>query len=115
MTSQLLAQADASRALRSTPELDPNTVTPGVLGFIVTFLVAAAVVLLAIDMTRRIRRTRYRGEIAERLDAEELGSQIDADYADAARLDPDRVDPDAPDSGLDPRRDGPGDPRRPSD
>jgi len=47
-----------------------DSVTPGVWGFVITFLVAAATVLLIIDMTRRVRRTRYRAEIAEKLDAE---------------------------------------------
>ena len=70
-------------------QFDPDTVTPGVLGFIVTFLVAAAVVLLVLDMTRRIRRTRYRVEIGEKLDAE----QSDAGGTqDAARM-PDDTDP----------------------
>ncbi|MBF0671658.1 MAG: hypothetical protein IR160_03630 [Salinibacterium sp.] len=52
-------------------EFDPNTVTPGVIGFIATFLVAAAVVFIAIDMNRRVRRTRYRSEIREKLAAEQ--------------------------------------------
>ncbi len=52
-------------------ELDPNTVTPGVVGFALTFLVAVAVVLLVIDMVRRIRRINYRAAVNERLDAEE--------------------------------------------
>lgn len=51
-------------------EGDPNMVTPGVIGFVVTFLVAAATVLLVIDMTRRVRRVRYREEIREELQAE---------------------------------------------
>ena len=49
---------------------DTNTVTPGVAGFVAIFLVAAAIVLLLLDMTRRVRRVRYRGEIGELLDAE---------------------------------------------
>lgn len=69
----------------SAPEFDPNTVTPGVIGFFAMFFVAAAVVLLMLDMTRRIRRTRYRGEVAERLDAEE------AALADAEREETDRI------------------------
>ena len=50
---------------------DPNSVTPGLVGFLAFFFVVAATVLLVIDMTRRVRRTRYRAEIAARLDAEE--------------------------------------------
>ncbi|MHA6693097.1 hypothetical protein [Homoserinimonas sp. A520] len=52
------------------PKFDPNSVTPGVIGFVATFLVIALVVLLVTDMVRRIRRTQYRAEVNERLDAE---------------------------------------------
>lgn len=53
---------------------DPNSVTPGAIGFAVTFAVAIATVLLVIDMTRRVRRVRYRAEIAEKLDAEQAAA-----------------------------------------
>ncbi len=54
------------------PEFTGNEdlVTPGVVGFIVTFLIAVATVLLVIDMTRRVRRVRYRAEVQEQLEAE---------------------------------------------
>ncbi len=42
--------------------------TPGVAGFIAIAVVAIVTILLVIDMTRRIRRTRYRAEIRERLE-----------------------------------------------
>ena len=51
-------------------EVDPNSVTPGVVGFLATLLVAAVVLLLIADMVRRVRRVRYRAEIKEKLDAE---------------------------------------------
>ncbi len=51
-------------------EVDPVLVTPGVIGFVVTFLVAMGSLVLILDMVRRVRRVRYRAEIAERLDAE---------------------------------------------
>jgi hypothetical protein len=50
---------------------DPDLVTPGVWGFIITFGIGVVTVLLIIDMTRRVRRTRYRAEVAAKLDAEE--------------------------------------------
>lgn len=56
--------------LQTAPEVDPNSVTPGPVGFAAIFLVAAATVLLGFDMVRRIRRTTYRAEIQERLAAE---------------------------------------------
>lgn len=51
-------------------EVDPVSVTPGVAGFVFTFVVAVAILLIILDMVRRIRRVRYRQEITERLDEE---------------------------------------------
>jgi hypothetical protein len=64
--------AAATLVLQSAPgsDLDPNTVTPGPIGFAAIFLVAAATILLGFDMVRRIRRTTYRAEIKQRLEAE---------------------------------------------
>ncbi|HZK59780.1 MAG TPA: hypothetical protein VFC59_07970 [Cryobacterium sp.] len=52
------------------PEFDPTTVTPTPLGFLAIFLVAVATILLGFDMVRRVRRTTYRAQIAEKLEAE---------------------------------------------
>ncbi len=49
---------------------DPNLVTPGVVGFIVTFAIAALTVLLVLDMVRRIRRVRYRAAVQDEIAAE---------------------------------------------
>lgn len=62
-------------ALEETPlipaiEVDPNSVTPGVVGFLATLFVAMSVVIIIVDMTRRVRRVRYRAEIVEKLDRE---------------------------------------------
>jgi TRAP-type C4-dicarboxylate transport system permease small subunit len=46
-------------------------VTPTWVGFAITFAMAVITVLLIIDMTRRIRRVRYRSEIREKLEAEQ--------------------------------------------
>jgi hypothetical protein len=54
-----------------TPHFNPDVVTPGVIGFITMLLITVVVVLLIVDMTRRIRRVRYRGEAAERAAREE--------------------------------------------
>ena len=55
-------------------EGDPNLVTPGVVGFIVTFAIAIITVLLVIDMVRRIRRVRYRADVQEQIAAEQAES-----------------------------------------
>jgi hypothetical protein len=47
-----------------------DSVTPGWIGFVAVFLIAVATVFLILDMTKRIRRVRYRAEVAEKLDAE---------------------------------------------
>ncbi|MGN6446203.1 hypothetical protein [Amnibacterium sp.] len=61
--------------MASTPSPAPvtvneNAVTPGVVGFLAILLVTLATVALIVDMTRRIRRVRYRGELAERREQE---------------------------------------------
>ena len=56
-------------------EIDPNIVTPGVWGFVITFSVVIAVVLLVLDMVRRTRRVTYRAAINEQLDAEEAAAK----------------------------------------
>lgn len=55
-----------------------NSVTPTWVGFAATFAVAAVVVLLCLDLVRRVRRVRYRGEIRERLEAEQAAAEQDA-------------------------------------
>lgn len=62
---------------------DENLVTPGVIGFFLTFLVMVAAVLLIIDMVRRVRRVNYRGEIREKLEAE-LAAEGEQDAVEPA-------------------------------
>jgi hypothetical protein len=58
---------------------NPDLITPGVFGFIAIFVVALATVFLLVDMTRRIRRSRYREEVRIKLEAE----QAEAEAAEA--------------------------------
>lgn len=51
--------------------IDDTWYSPGVIGFIGTFGMAAAAVVLIFDLVRRIRRVRYRAEISQKLDLEE--------------------------------------------
>ena len=51
--------------------IDDTWYSPGVVGFWATFGVAGAAILIIIDMTRRVRRVRYRAEIVQKLDLEE--------------------------------------------
>jgi hypothetical protein len=55
---------------------DEDTITPGWIGFALTFLVAIAVVFLLIDMNRRIRRVRYRDEIRAKIAAEQVDPEV---------------------------------------
>lgn len=59
------------------PLTDPNKVyySPGVIGFLAVFLMMVAATLLVIDMTRRVRRVRYRDEIREKLAGEAAGKR----------------------------------------
>jgi hypothetical protein len=59
------------------PPYNPNAVTPTWVGFVATFLVAGVTILLMIDLTRRVRRARYRGEVREKLEAERLAAEAE--------------------------------------
>jgi hypothetical protein len=63
------------------PTIDPaNTFySPGTIGFIATFVMAAGATLLIFDLVRRVRRVRYRAEIQAKLDAEAADSGIKRD------------------------------------
>ncbi|MFT4123884.1 MAG: hypothetical protein QM635_08635 [Microbacteriaceae bacterium] len=85
MTLTQLAPTEPSVLVQATPSptpsatstglaVDEDAVSPGWIGFAVTFVLAVAVVLLITDMTRRLRRLRYRAEIRERLQAERGGA-----------------------------------------
>ena len=69
MNSSLLAATTA-------PIDDPTQTfySPGVLGFVFTFGLAAIVIFLIIDMVRRMRRVRYREEIKAKLASEAADS-----------------------------------------
>lgn len=65
------------------PGLDPADVTPGLLGFLATLFLVIAVIFLIRDMTRRIRRLRYR-EMAN-LEAEQAAAaEASGDHGTAA-------------------------------
>ncbi len=63
----------------STP--DPDTVTPGVVGFLAIAFIAIATILLILDMLRRVRRTRYRGEVREQLERERAAAEAEENGA----------------------------------
>lgn len=90
----LLARADFSTPSPSST-VDPDTVTPGFLGFAAIALLSVAVVFLLIDMLRRIRRAGYRADISAELDAEEE-AEAQAQAAERAT--------DVDDQDIDPRR-----------
>jgi len=59
------------------PEItvDPTSVTPGPWGFGAIVILTIAVVLLLLDMLRRVRRGRYRAEVREQLDEEDAAAR----------------------------------------
>jgi O-antigen/teichoic acid export membrane protein len=69
----VLAQLAAIVVAKTPPPstVPDDQVTPGVWGFVITAAVAVAVVLLIIDMTRRIRRVRYREQVLADIAAEQ--------------------------------------------
>lgn len=63
-------------ALILAEKIDPNGVTPGVVGFVITAAVAILSLLLILDMVRRVRRLRYREEAKLNVDAEEAVDKL---------------------------------------
>ncbi len=53
------------------PGVDQIVEAPGWIGFAATAFVVLASLLLILDMNRRIRRSRYREEVRNRLEAEQ--------------------------------------------
>lgn len=90
MHHALAALVHAAATPTPTPtQVDPELVTPGVWGFVITALVALAVVFLVWDMMRRIRRGRVRADIQDELDAEEQAARaVEATDADDQSVDP---------------------------
>lgn len=56
--------------------IDDTWYSPGVVGFVATFGLGAAALLIVGDLVRRVRRVRYRAEIAEKLDLEQAFDEI---------------------------------------
>jgi flagellar biosynthesis/type III secretory pathway M-ring protein FliF/YscJ len=102
----ILSAATTSTPTPTPSEVDPDIVTPGVVGFLVTAFVAIAVILLVWDMMRRIRRGRVRADIQEELDAEEQAARAtEATEADDQSIDAGSADERGTDDD-DPRRGG---------
>ena len=89
-------------------EFDPNTVTPGIWGFVLTFFVMVAVVLLILDMTRRMRRVNMRAQVQAQLATEAEAAARDAELAEADGQAIDAGDATPPNAGPG-RNDAPGD------
>jgi uncharacterized membrane protein len=103
--NHLLSAASATPSPSGTG-IDEDLVTPGPWGFAVMAVLGIIVVLLVIDMLRRIRRARYRSEVREDLDAEEAAARQAEDAARDSEIDDQDIDPDTDsrDTGPHPRR-----------
>jgi hypothetical protein len=56
--------------------IDDTWYSPGVVGFLATFGLAAVSLLIIWDLVRRIRRVRYRAEISALLDQEQATGDL---------------------------------------
>jgi hypothetical protein len=75
IVSGLTALAVSGLPAKSIDLNDPNSVSPGILGFLAFFLLAIALYLLVRNMNGHLRRVRYRQEA---LDAEEAQAKAEA-------------------------------------
>lgn len=93
MLTLLAARIVGADFATPTPSMtvNPDSVTPGFIGFAAMALVAAVVVFLIIDMLRRIRRAGYRADVNEKLDAEaeaQAEAAVEASDVDDQDIDP---------------------------
>lgn len=102
------AAASAVIVLADEEEFDPNSVTPGIWGFVITFLLMVVVVLLVLDMVRRIRRTNYRAQVREQLEAEARDAELAEADGQAIDAGDDTPPTDAPDGDAPDDEQGPG-------
>jgi hypothetical protein len=72
MSMDILLSLLLEATLTPTPVPDDQYNSPGTIGFLATFGVAGIAVFLIFDMNRRIRNSRYRSEVREKLAQEEL-------------------------------------------
>ena len=63
--------SDATDPNQLRPGLEAEQVSPGLIGFLITFVMVAVVVALIVDMVRRQRRLRYRADYARRREQEQ--------------------------------------------
>ncbi|MEN9715582.1 MAG: hypothetical protein RJA35_1049 [Actinomycetota bacterium] len=65
----------AGDPLNPNPSASPDPAntfySPGIIGFLGTFILVIGAILIVFDMVRRIRRVNYRAQIKERLAAEQ--------------------------------------------
>jgi hypothetical protein len=91
----LLSLAGATALVADVVTPDPDTVTPGIIGFVATFGIAIVTVLLIIDMVRRVRRVNYRAQVREELEAEVAAQTATAAGAAAPGAEKPADEPDA--------------------
>lgn len=82
--SELLTLA-ATATPSPTPGVTAEKAGPGVLGFIVTAAMVVAVIFLLVNMSRRIRRVRYREQVREEFEGRAAGESEPRGSADVDR------------------------------
>lgn len=76
---------DESPSLK--PGLDANQVSPGVIGFLITLLLAVLIILVGLDHTRRQRRLKNRFDYAMAREEERLAGTEHDDAAEPSEGD----------------------------
>lgn len=69
---------------QTAPNFSPDSVTPGVVGFVATAIVAIAACFLLFDMNRRVRRVKYREEVRAEIAVEQAATGPSAGDESAA-------------------------------
>jgi flagellar biosynthesis/type III secretory pathway M-ring protein FliF/YscJ len=92
------------------PGLTDDQITPGIWGFLSTAFIVVLMLLLIVDMVRRLRRVRYRSQVEEERAAGEAPEvREDADEVVADDASPSGPSVDASGDGTAPAEDSPQD------
>ncbi|WP_415853463.1 hypothetical protein [Sinomonas sp. G460-2] len=75
----LAATPDPTPAGTLKPGLTEDQVSPGIWGFLATAFVVILSIFLIVDMVRRLRRVRYRGEVEEAREAQAAAAHEDGE------------------------------------
>lgn len=91
LLSPVILLSDGATTPPGTEEMTTATVTPGLPGFFVFLAMAVALLLLALDLSRRVRRSSARENVRRRMEESAKAERVEGGksaHGDAAQNEP---------------------------